>query len=66
MLDDDPWLGGRNVRQDDVDEQVSAAAALEEDSKRRQQDGEDDLDDVAVRRLLARVARLEREKEWQC
>ena len=55
---------GRNVRQDDVDEQVSAAAALEEDSKRREQDGEDDLDDVAVRRLLAHVARLE--KEWRC
>lgn len=57
------WVG-RNIRQNNVDEQVSAAAALEEDSKRREQDGEDDLNDVAVRRLLAHVARLE--KEWRC
>ena len=35
----------------DVDEEVSAAATLEEDSNWGHEDGEDDLDDVAVRRI---------------
>lgn len=35
--------------QQDVDEQVGAAATLEEDTDGREQDGEEDLDDVAVR-----------------
>lgn len=39
--------------QEQVDEEVGAAATLEEDSERWEEDGEDDLDDVAVRLLLA-------------
>ena len=37
------------TRQENVDEQVGAASALEEDAERWQEDGEDDLDDVAVK-----------------
>jgi len=41
-----------NVTQDgeeDVDEEVRIATALKEDTERRDEDGEDDLDNVAVR-----------------
>lgn len=46
----------RNVTKDgqnNVDEEVGIAASLEEHSERWEDDGEDDLDDVAVRILSA-------------
>jgi hypothetical protein len=37
----------------DANEEVGATAALEEDPERWEEDGEDDLDDVAVKAMLA-------------
>jgi hypothetical protein len=37
--------------QQDVDEEVGIASTLEEHTQRRQEDGEDNLEDVAVRPL---------------
>jgi len=54
MLERDrPLTGGWRLLtkngQEDVDEEVCSAAALEEDTDGREEDGEDDLDDVAVK-----------------
>lgn len=52
----------RNVTencQQDVDEEISIATSLEEDTHRWDEDGKDDLDDVAVDRVLAVCATRE-------
>lgn len=43
--------------QQDVDEEVCAAAALKEDTERWEENGENDLDDVAERKLVSQVGR---------
>ena len=58
----------RNVTENgeqDVDEEISIAASLEEDAHRWQENGEDDLDDVAVRRdeLVSRGKAIARRGE---
>lgn len=42
-------------RQQDVDQEIRTASTLEEDTKRWQDDGKNDLEDVAVMKILVSV-----------